>query len=99
MFAPFIVLYLIMYSFFRYFDVRLSVYTVIGLTPVLTPYPAFAFYRSIIRTPPLSAVESIPRSRNGSSGSSTNCRTTLLVDLTNHTPPLLCISANFRTRS
>jgi len=35
-FAPFIVLYLIMYSFFRYFDVRTSVSTLVALIPVLT---------------------------------------------------------------
>jgi len=38
-FAPFIVLYLIMYSFFRYFDVRTSISTSIALRFQRLPYP------------------------------------------------------------
>ena len=95
-FAPFIVLYLIMYSFFRYFDVRIPTSTS-HFVPIT--YRTFAYHRNITRTHPPSAVGSTLLSQNGSSGSSMNYPTISPGDLMNRTQPLPCISDSFRTRS
>ena len=67
-FAPFIVLYLIMYSFFRYFEV--CIYPYDCLWP-MTQYPC----RNTRITRRISVADVTRRLPNGNSASSTSCRT------------------------
>ena len=78
MFAPFIVLYVLMYSFFRYFEVR----DISKIMEVDVQYFFLLFGSNIIRTHQPSVVDDTPHSLAGNSGSLTNCHTYLLDDWT-----------------
>jgi hypothetical protein len=84
-FAPFIVLYLLMYSFFRYFEV----------------WPIHWFYllylsvcRNIARTPHRSAEDNTRLSHSGNFENLTNCRMYLPGDLTKVIQPQACTLDN-----
>ncbi len=81
-FAPFIVVYLLMYSFFRYFEVLLSS-PVMGLS-------LMAKNRNHIRIPLQSVVAHILLLHSGSFGNSTNSRTFLNDVSRNHTLLQIC---------
>lgn len=91
-FAPFIVLYMIMYSFFRYFDVCIRAMLLWGETE-----PTFSSRNTAIILLQ-SAVDVIHHLHNGSSANSTNCLICSLVDWMSPTPWRIYTLGNSRMR-
>ena len=83
-FAPFIVLYLLMYSFFRYFEVCLFDASIVDIIDILV-------FRSTIRILHLLEDVVIPYSLSGNSESSTNSHIYSQEDWTRAIRRLACI--------